>query len=263
MSNHPLIDQLDSHVLASLGLMKNEKLVIAGPCAVESYEQMQKIAKELIKNNIKFLRAGAFKPRTSAYDFQGLELEGLNILKRIKNEYNLKIVSEIPAPEYLQAFIEVVDIIQVGARNMQNFYLLKALSKSNKPILLKRGFANTLEEWLCAAEYLLIGGNNQVILCERGIRTFETNTRNTLDLGSVVTIKQNYHLPVIVDPSHACGNNQLILPLALASLVAGGDGLIVEIHPNPKASLSDSAQALSFDEFDDLVKAINKLNKFL
>ena len=263
MSNHPLIDKLYSNVLTNLGLMDNEKLIIAGPCAVESYEQMKKIADELVKNDIKFLRAGAFKPRTSAYDFQGLELEGLNILKRIKNEYNLKIVSEIPSAEYLQEFIDVVDIIQVGARNMQNFYLLKALSKINKPVLLKRGFANTLEEWLCAAEYLLIGGNNQVILCERGIRTFETITRNTLDLGSVVTIKQHYHIPIIVDPSHACGNDKLVLPLSLASLVAGADGLIVEIHPNPKVSLSDSAQALSFDECDELIKTIKKLNKIV
>lgn len=258
MSNHPLIDILTSNVLMNIGLKQNEKLIIAGPCAVESYEQMVEVAEELTKNHITFLRAGAFKPRTSPYDFQGLEIEGLKILKKIKAQYNLKIVSEIPSTEYLDDFVETVDIIQVGARNMQNFALLKALSKVNKPVLLKRGFANTLEEWLCAAEYLLKGGNDQIILCERGIRTFETNTRNTLDLGVVATIKQEYNIPIIVDPSHACGNNKLVTPLSLASLVVGADGLMIEIHPNPKASLSDSAQALSFNEFENLINLIKK-----
>lgn len=257
MSNHPLIDNLKSNLLNELGLKNGKKLIIAGPCAIESYDQIKCIAEELVKNNVHFMRAGAFKPRTSAYDFQGMGVEGLEILKRIKSEYNLKVVSEIPAIEYIPQFEEIVDIIQVGARNMQNFALLKALSKTNKPILLKRGFANTLEEWLCAAEYLLLGGNNKVILCERGIRTFESNTRNTLDLGAVATIKQKYDVPIIVDPSHACGNSNLVLPLSLASIAAGADGLIIEIHPNPSSALSDSLQALNFIEFDNLISKIS------
>lgn len=258
-NNHPLIDNLNSNLLEKLGLEHNEKLIIAGPCAVENYEQMKQVCDELVKNNIHFLRAGAFKPRTSPYDFQGLGLEGLNILKQIKNEYNLKIVSEIPSSELIPAFLDTVDIFQVGARNMQNFALLKALSKINKPIILKRGFGNTLDEWLAAAEYLLVGGNEQIILCERGIRTFETNTRNTLDLGSVITIKQNYHLPIIVDPSHASGKASHVLPLSNASLVAGADGLMIEIHPHPKDAKSDSLQALSFNEFDNLITNLIKL----
>lgn len=255
-TNHPLINNLHSNVFQKLGLKKNEKLIIAGPCAVESYEQMKLVCLELQKNNIKFLRAGAFKPRTSPYDFQGLEYEGLNILKQIKEEFSLKIVSEIPSAELLDSFIDTVDIIQVGARNMQNFALLKALSKTNKPILLKRGFSNTLEEWLLASEYLLIGGNQNIILCERGIRTFETNTRNTLDLGAVITIKQNYDIPIITDPSHASGKSSHVIPLSLASIASGADGLMIEIHPNPIEAKSDRMQALSFNEFENLIKQI-------
>lgn len=258
-NKHPLVDNLHSNLLEQLGLSKSEKLIIAGPCAVESYEQMKDVCDELIKNNIHFLRAGAYKPRTSPYDFQGLELEGLKILKQIKAEYNIKIVSEIPSSELINEFLNVVDIFQVGARNMQNFALLKALSNIKKPVILKRGFGNTLDEWLSAAEYLLVGGNDQIILCERGIRTFETNTRNTLDLGAVITIKQNYDLPIITDPSHASGKASHVLPLANASLAAGADGLMIEIHPDPKKAKSDRLQALSFDEFDNLISHLIKL----
>ncbi len=256
-NHHPLIDNLKSNVLNKLGLNKDEKLIIAGPCAVESKEQMKLVCEELKKNNIKFLRAGAFKPRTSPYDFQGLGIEGLKILKEIKNEYNLKLVSEIPSTNALDEFLDTVDIIQVGTRNMQNFELLKALSKTNKPVLLKRGFGNTLDEFLSAAEYIVLGGNQNIILCERGIRTFEPNTRNTLDLGAVITIKQNLNIPIIVDPSHASGKSSHVLPLSLASMACGADGLMIEIHPLPSSSKSDSMQALSFEQFDNLIKKLN------
>lgn len=256
MSNHPLIDQFHFPVLQELGISKNEKLIIAGPCAVENLEQMTQIAEMLKHHHISFLRAGSFKPRTSPYDFQGLEKEALEILKYIKDTYQLKIVSEIPSIQYLDDFADAVDIFQIGARNMQNFSLLKDLSTTNKPLLLKRGFGNTLEEWLCAAEYLLLGGNQNVILCERGIRTFENATRSTLDLGSVALIKNTYQIPVIVDPSHASGRSDIVTPLSLASLEAGADGLIIEVHPNPNIALSDRTQALTFEQFQTLYSKI-------
>lgn len=256
MNFHPLVNSFSCPVLKNLGLNEHEPLIIAGPCAVESYESLIKTARSLKELGIKYLRAGAFKPRTSIYDFQGLQKEGLAILKQVKKETGLKIVTEIPSVEYLEQFIEEVDIIQVGARNMQNFPLLLALGKIDKPVMLKRGFGNTLEEWLCAAEYILAGGNNNLILCERGIKTFENATRNTLDLASVAIIKQTTKIPVIVDPSHACGRSDIVIPLAKAGLAAGADGLLIEVHYNPLQALSDSAQAITTQQCKSLLETI-------
>lgn len=257
MSNHPLIDKFNEPVLSNLGLKKDEKLIILGPCAVESMEQLEQIAKFLHENGIKFMRAGAFKPRTSVYDFQGLGTVGLQYLKQIKEKYNLKIVSEIMDPLQLP-LMDMVDVLQVGARNMQNFSLLKALGKISKPVILKRGFGNTIEEFLCAAEYILQGGNKNLILCERGIKTFEPLTRNTLDLASVALIKKNYNIPIICDPSHATGHSDLVIPLSLASIACGADGIMVEIHNNPAFSLSDSEQALNLDEAFLLIEKLKR-----
>lgn len=233
--------------------------IIAGPCSIESEEQLIKIAKTLKKNKIGFLRGGAYKARTSPYDFQGLELAGLMMLNRIAAEYDLITVSEIPSADLIPLFEEYVDIIQVGARNMQNYHLLKALGKATKPILLKRGFGATIEEWLMAAEYLFVHGNRNIIMCERGIRTFETYTRNTLDISSVLAIKELTHLPVIVDPSHASGRYQMVEPLSLAALAAGADGIMVEIHPEPTKALSDGAQSLKPSKFTTMIEKIDQL----
>lgn len=254
MTNHPLIETFKEPVFKNLGLNDHEKLIILGPCAVESLSQMEKIAQFLKENQIKFLRAGCFKPRTSVYDFQGLGIKGLEILKTIKEKYGLKIVSEITSLDQMPEMLNIVDIFQVGARNMQNFALLNELGKSNVPVILKRGFGNTLDELLSAAEYILSGGNRNVILCERGIRTFETSTRSILDLGSVIVIKNNYQIPIITDPSHAAGHHELVIPLAKASLASGADGLIVEIHNDPSKCLSDKEQALNFDEAKKLIQ---------
>lgn len=256
MNFHPLVNSFSHPVLKNMGLNSHEPLIIAGPCAVESYESLIKTALELKELGVKYLRAGAFKPRTSIYDFQGLQCEGLAILKQIKKETGLKIVTEIPSVEFIDQFVNDVDIIQVGARNMQNFPLLLALGKINKPVMLKRGFGNTLEEWLCAAEYILAGGNNNLILCERGIKTFENATRNTLDLASVAIIKATTKIPVIVDPSHACGRSDIVIPLAKAGLAAGADGLLIEVHYDPLQALSDGAQAITIEQFKTLLKSI-------
>ena len=204
--------------------------IMAGPCSVESEEQIIEIAKSVKASGANFLRGGAFKPRTSPYSFQGLELEGLRLLKRAKEETGLSIVTEIMSTNYIDEFVRDVDVIQVGARNMQNFDLLKQLGKTNKPILLKRGLSSTIEEWLMSAEYIMAGGNENVILCERGIRTYEGYTRNTLDLSAIPVIKKLSHLPVIVDPSHASGYWYLVEPLAKAAIAAGADGLMIEVH---------------------------------
>jgi len=255
LSSHPLIDKFNEPVLKNLGLENDEKLIILGPCAVESYAQLDEIAKFLTENNIKFMRAGVFKPRTSVYDFQGLGSSGLALLKEIKEKYNLKLVSEIMDISQLPLMNDI-DILQVGARNMQNFELLKQLGKTNKTIILKRGFGNTIDEFLCAAEYILKGGNKNLILCERGIRTFEPLTRNTLDLGCVAIIKNQYQIPIITDPSHATGHQQLVTPLALASLAAGADGIMIEIHNNPSIALSDAEQALDLKMAKELINRI-------
>lgn len=234
-------------------------VVIGGPCAVESKEQIDEITPLIIESGAKILRGGAFKPRTSPYSFQGLEEEGLNILKFAKDKYHIPVVSEIMSIDDIDLFVKNVDLIQVGARNMQNFALLKELGKLDKPILLKRGIANTIEEWLMSAEYILAGGNNKVILCERGIRTYESSTRNTLDISSIAVIKKLSHLPIIVDPSHAAGRWEYIESLSLAAIAAGADGLIIEVHQTPETALSDGQQSLKPDKFKNLLKKIKKV----
>lgn len=230
-----------------------EIIVIAGPCSVESYEQVDIIAKAVKKSGAKLLRGGAFKPRTSPYSYQGMGIEGLKILHDVGAKYNLPIVSELMDKDHIKDFLKYVDVIQIGARNMQNFALLKELGKIDKPILLKRGFSNTIEEWLMSAEYIMAGGNDKVILCERGIRTFEPYTRNTLDISTVPIVKKVSHLPVIIDPSHAAGKWDLVESLSLASIAAGADGLIIEVHHEPEKAFSDGAQSLKPKTFDDLM----------
>lgn len=234
----------------------NNFQIIAGPCSVESLSQVLTIAKEVKKSGATALRGGAFKPRTSPYAFQGLGLDGLDILKKAREETGMPIVTEIMSEKHIEEFYGV-DIIQVGARNMQNFALLKELGRIKKPILLKRGISATIEEWLMSAEYIMAGGNKQIILCERGIRTFEPYTRNTLDLSAIPILKEKTHLPVIVDPSHASGLSRLVRPLSLAAVGAGADGLIIEVHNDPARALCDGAQSLRPDQFDEVVKAID------
>ena len=231
---------------------------IAGPCSIESEEQIITVAKAVKASGATMLRGGAFKPRTSPYDFQGLRADGIELLLEAKKETGLPIVTEIMNANHLPLF-EDVDVIQVGARNMQNFELLKELGKTRKPILLKRGLANTLKELLMSAEYIMAGGNENVILCERGVRTFETYTRNTLDLSAVPMLHELSHLPVIVDPSHATGLSRLVKPMALAAAACGADGIMIEVHNNPKAALCDGPQSLTPEQFDDVMKAVNKV----
>ncbi len=229
--------------------------IMAGPCSVENEEQINYVAERVKNAGAGFLRGGAFKPRTSPYSFQGLKAEGLDLLKGARKATGLPIVTEIMSAAHIEMF-ESVDIIQVGARNMQNFDLLKQLGKTDKPILLKRGLANTIEEWIMSAEYIMAGGNDNVILCERGIRTFETATRNTLDLSAVPIVKKLSHLPVIVDPSHATGKAGLVEQMALAAVASGADGLMIEVHNDPRHALSDGAQSLTPDQFDSLTKKV-------
>lgn len=252
-NKYPLLKNINNNALKALNI--KERFIIAGPCAVEDYQSTLDIAKFLLKNNISFLRAGAFKPRTSVHDFQGLGLDGLEILKRVKEETGIKIVTEITDSSYLPHY-DFVDIIQIGARNMQNFSLLSELGKTKKPIILKRGFGNTLDEWLRAAEYIVAQGNPNIILCERGIKTFENSTRNTLDISSVALIKEYLNVPVIIDPSHSAGRADIIPALSKASIAVGADGLIIEVHHNPKKSISDSQQALDYETF---IKLLNEL----
>ena len=235
--------------------------VIAGPCSVESREQMISVANSVKTSGAGLLRGGAFKPRTSPYSFQGLRKEGLDYLLEAKKASGLPIVTEIMSIDHLPLF-EQVDVIQVGARNMQNFELLKELGKIDKPILLKRGLANTIEELLMSAEYIMASGNENVILCERGIRTFETRTRNTLDLSAVPVLKKLTHLPIVVDPSHAMGYAHLVKPMAMAATVAGADGLMIEVHNNPAKALCDGPQSLTPDQFDDVAKQVFQLRPF-
>jgi 3-deoxy-7-phosphoheptulonate synthase len=227
--------------------------VMAGPCSVESEEQIISVANDVKASGAKILRGGAYKPRTSPYAFQGLALEGLDLLKEARKVTGLPIITEIPSIDLIPRFVEEVDIIQVGARNMQNFELLKALGKIDKPILLKRGLCNTISEWLMAAEYILAGGNSKVILCERGIRTYETYTRNTLDLSAVLAVKELSHLPVIVDPSHSTGRWSMVEAMSKAALACGADGIIVEVHNNPECALCDGAQSLKPAKFDKMM----------
>ncbi|WP_123053674.1 3-deoxy-7-phosphoheptulonate synthase [Clostridium sp. JN-1] len=233
--------------------------VIAGPCSVESEDQIVEIAKKVKKSGASFLRGGAFKPRTSPYSFQGLRESGLDLLKIAKRETGLPIVTEIMSIDMIDRFVEDVDVIQVGARNMQNFELLKELGKTRKPILLKRGLSATIEELLMSAEYIMAGGNENVILCERGIRTFENYTRNTLDLSAIPAIKRLSHLPVIVDPSHAAGLWWMVEPLSKAAIAVGADGLIIEVHNDPENAKCDGQQSIKPEKFDKLMKDLNKL----
>ena len=231
---------------------------IFGPCAVESYEQVAKVAEAVKSKGLKLLRGGAFKPRTSPYDFQGLGLEGLKILKKVADEYDLAVVSEIVNPADIEEAQNYIDVIQIGARNMQNFELLKAAGEVDKPIILKRGFSATITEFMNAAEYIMSRGNGKIILCERGIRTFETSTRNTLDISAVPILKQETHLPVIVDVTHSTGRRDLLLPMAKAALAIGVDGIMAEVHPDPAVALSDSAQQMDIPMFENFVKALEK-----
>ena len=240
---------------------ENKPVIIAGPCSVESEEQVINIAKSVKSAGASILRGGAFKPRTSPYAFQGLALDGLKILKLAKEEVGIPIVSEIVSIRHLEEFDNTVDMIQIGARNMQNFELLKEVGKLKKPILLKRGLANTMEEWLMSAEYILDKGNSDVVLCERGIRTFENYTRNTFDVSAIPMIKRMSHLPVIGDPSHASGKSWMALPLTLAALSAGADGMIIEVHNDPEHALCDGAQSIKPEVFADIMEAVNMISE--
>ena len=233
--------------------------LIAGPCAVESYDQMDETAQELSESNVKILRGGAFKPRTSPYAFQGMGEEGLKILRSVADNHGMAVTSEIMDVSQLDLFMKYVDIFQVGARNMQNFNLLKELGTIHKPVVLKRGLSSTFEEWLMSAEYIMAGGNGQIILCERGIRTFEHHTRNTLDLSAIPVIKKLSHLPIIVDPSHGTGLRDKVEPMSRASIAAGCDGLIIEVHHNPECAMCDGAQSLYPWQYDLLYKQIKQI----
>ena len=241
----------------------DEFVVMAGPCAVESREQLLAAAEIAKKGGANFLRGGAYKPRTSPYSFQGLEEEGLKYLAEAKEKTGLRIVTEVTEVDAVETVAEYADLLQIGARNMQNFRLLKEVGRTQKPVMLKRGLAATLDEWLNAAEYILNEGNSNVIFCERGIRTYETYTRNTLDLSAVAAIKHLSHLPIIVDPSHGTGKWRFIKPMALAAVACGADGLIMEMHPNPAKALSDGPQSLTPENYTDLMDSVTKLAKFM
>ena len=237
--------------------------VMAGPCSVESEEQIISIAKSVSAAGAGMLRGGAFKPRTSPYSFQGMGVDGLKLLLEAKAETGMPIVTELMGPQYCELFEEKVDLVQIGARNMQNFDLLKEVGKMSKPVLLKRGLANTYEEWIMSAEYIMAGGNENVILCERGIRTYETYTRNTLDVSAIPAIKRMSHLPIIVDPSHSGGYAWLVEPLTLAAVAAGADGLIIEVHNDPKHAKCDGQQSLTPDQFSGLMGKVSKLAEMM
>ena len=238
-------------------------VVMAGPCAVESEEQVMATARAVKASGAKVLRGGAFKPRTSPYSFRGMGEDGLKILADARAETGLPVITEVMSPQDVDMVGRYADILQVGARNMQNFALLDEVGKSKKPALLKRGFAATYEDWLLAAEYIMAAGNRQVLLCERGIRTFETYTRNTMDVAAIPVVKKLSHLPVVADPSHGTGKWYLVTPLAMASVAAGADALIVEVHPNPDTALSDGAQSLTFENFDKLMKQVTDIRKVM
>ena len=237
--------------------------VIAGPCSVESKDQIVSVARDVSASGAAMLRGGAFKPRTSPYSFQGMGLPGLELLLEAKAETGMPIVTELMSPHFCEVFEEKVDLVQIGARNMQNFDLLKEVGKMSKPILLKRGLANTYEEWIMSAEYIMAAGNENVILCERGIRTFETYTRNTLDVAAIPAIKRMSHLPIIVDPSHSGGYSYLVEPLALAAVAAGADGIMVEVHNDPKHAKCDGQQSLTPGQFDVLMGKVGALTELI
>ncbi|WP_029545050.1 3-deoxy-7-phosphoheptulonate synthase [Selenomonas sp. AB3002] len=234
-------------------------VVMAGPCSVESLEQLREAAQAVKAGGAQFLRGGAFKPRTSPYDFQGLAEDGLKLLRQVADENGLKVVTEIVDKDDIELVGQYADLYQVGARNMQNFQLLKALGRAKKPVMLKRGLSATISEWLNAAEYIAAGGNENIILCERGIRTYETYTRNTLDLSAVAAVKELSHLPIIVDPSHGTGRWQMVQPMARAAVAAGADGLIIEVHPHPEIALSDGDQSLTPKKFNVLMSDLERI----
>ncbi|MGN7410476.1 MULTISPECIES: bifunctional 3-deoxy-7-phosphoheptulonate synthase/chorismate mutase [unclassified Sporosarcina] len=231
---------------------------VFGPCAVESYEQVLAVAQSIKAKGLTMMRGGAYKPRTSPYDFQGLGLEGLKILKRVSDETGLSIVTEIITPSHLEEALDYIDVIQIGARNMQNFELLKEAGKANKPVLLKRGLAATIDEFIHAAEYIMSKGNTQIMLCERGIRTYERATRNTLDISAVPILKQETHLPVFVDVTHSTGRKDLLIPTAKAAIAVGADGVMAEVHPDPAVALSDSAQQMNIEQFDEFYEEMQR-----
>ena len=234
----------------------NEVMVMAGPCSVESEEQLDAAAAAVSAAGATFLRGGAFKPRSSPYSFQGLGEEGLKLLRSAGDRYDLRVITEVMTPEHVDLIGQYTDVFQIGARNMQNFDLLRAVGRTETPVFLKRGLSATVKEWLMSAEYVMASGNPNVILCERGIRTFETSTRNTLDLSAVPVVKKRSHLPVFVDPSHGVGIRDKVLPLARAAVAVGADGLMVEVHPDPPRALSDGPQSLFFDQFTDLMQQV-------
>lgn len=238
-------------------------VVMAGPCAVESREQLMETAQLVKEGGAQFIRGGAYKPRTSPYAFQGLEEEGLKYLAEAREKTGLAVVTEVTVVEAVDTVAAYADLLQVGARNMQNFGLLKAVGRAGKPVMLKRGLAATIDEWLNAAEYIMNEGNPNVILCERGIRTYETYTRNTFDISAIPAIKHLSHLPIIADPSHGTGKWRMIKPVSLASIAAGADGLIIEVHPNPARALSDGPQSLTPENYRDLMASVQKLSRFM
>ena len=255
---HPLDTIID---VDGVKIGGNEIVVMAGPCAVENFDQVRETA-EAVKNcGAKILRGGAFKPRTSPYDFQGLGEEGLKILKKVADEFDLKVVTEIVDKDDIELVENYSDILQVGARNMQNFQMLKALGKTKKPVMLKRGLSATISEWLNAAEYIMASGNENVIFCERGIRTYETFTRNTLDLSAVAAIKELSHLPIVVDPSHGTGRRNMVAPMSRAAIAAGADALMIEVHPHPEIALSDGNQSLTPEDFKNLMQNLSDIAK--
>lgn len=249
--------------VGSVRIGGNELVVMSGPCAVESEEQVLATARAIKASGAQILRGGAYKPRTSPYSFQGLEEDGLRLMKEAKEATGLAVVCEVTSQRAIETAVRYVDMLQIGARNMQNFYLLKEAGKTNLPVLLKRGLSATVDEWLNAAEYIMAEGNPNVILCERGIRTFETATRNTLDLSAVPVIKAKSHLPIVVDPSHATGVRNYVAPLAKAAVACGCDGLMIETHPNPACALSDGPQSLTFEQFDTLMKELRPFAQLL
>ncbi|HAY89763.1 MAG TPA: 3-deoxy-7-phosphoheptulonate synthase [Bacteroidetes bacterium] len=250
-SNHNTVIRLGDELIGA-----KELCLIAGPCAVESETQLNEIAKGLSELGVKFMRGGAYKPRTSPYAFQGLKKEGLKMLKNASDTYGLKIVTEVLDTTLIEEVYPYADILQVGSRNAKNYQFLKELGKVDKPILLKRGMSSTINEWLLAAEYILLGGNENVILCERGIRTFDTSVRNTMDIASIPLVKELSHLPVIADPSQGTGKRSLVTPLSLAAIAAGADGLMIEVHNEPEEALSDGFQSMYLNTMGDMVKAL-------
>jgi 3-deoxy-7-phosphoheptulonate synthase/chorismate mutase len=251
--------------IVTLGTVKvggPDPVLVAGPCSVESLDQVRQVAKALKERGISLLRGGAFKPRTSPYDFQGLGIDGLKILKQVSEEFGMTTISEIVDPAHIEIAAEYIDVIQIGARNMQNFELLKAAGSVDTPVLLKRGMSATIEEFLLAAEYIVSSGNQRVMLCERGIRTYEKATRNTLDISSVPILKQESHLPVFVDITHSTGRKDILVPMAKAAVAAGADGVMMEVHPDPAVALSDSAQQLNIDQFHTFLDTLQSSGYF-